>query len=116
MRLNDTSERVKVLLLKYPQYRDNDNKLIAHIMRDDMKKVLNKPPDYITGTEVLQLIADGSLTNTESIRRSRQKLQEHNPYLRGSKYKQKQASTTKFKQQLNELNTSNQTSLTIPNL
>jgi hypothetical protein len=75
-------DRVKALLEKYPHLRDNDNKLIATIWKQDLKNMgINLD---IATYNFLQLYALGELTNAETIRRVRQKIQEENPELRGT--------------------------------
>ncbi len=76
-------DRVKALLVKHPHLRDSDNKLIATIWkRDLMNRKLNS--NSITANTFLTFYSIGELTNAETIRRVRQKLQEENPELRGT--------------------------------
>ena len=78
-------EKVKILLTKYPHFKDSDNKLIAAYWFEELKiKGLN--PDKINVMDFLHLFADSKITNPETIRRSRAKLQEENVYLRGKNY------------------------------
>jgi len=76
-------DRVKALLEKHPHLRDSDNKLIATIWQQDL---LNKyfNPNEINANTFLRLYSNNELTNAETIRRVRQKLQEENPELRGT--------------------------------
>jgi len=76
-------DRVKALLVKHPHLRDSDNKLIATIWGMDLFNK-NLRPDDITGKEFLIFYSREELTNAETIRRVRQKLQEENPELRGT--------------------------------
>ena len=76
-------DRVKALLVKHPHLRDSDNKLIATIWKFDFLNMGLNPHD-INGIDVLTSYANSELTNTETIRRVRQKLQEENPDLRGT--------------------------------
>jgi len=81
MRINTQKELIIQLLNLHPHLRDDDNKLIATIW----KKELNS--NSHTALEFLQMYADKRLTNAESIRRCRAKIQELSPELRGLKYK-----------------------------
>lgn len=81
--MNEQYERVKEILINNPEAKDNDNLLLAMIWTDDLVK-----GEY-SSYEVLYLLSKGSLTNPESIRRCRQKLQEEIPELRGEKYNQR---------------------------
>ena len=67
-------EKVKQLLIDNPKLRDNDNLLIAYYLRD------------VYGLQNTFDIALMTKINIyESIRRTRQKVQETNPLLRSSK-------------------------------
>tara|TARA_R100000231_G_scaffold16870_1_gene17520 strand:+ start:2848 stop:3159 length:312 start_codon:yes stop_codon:yes gene_type:complete len=78
-------EKVKILLNKYPHFKDSDNKLIAAYWFEELKrKGLN--PDKINVLDFLHLFADSKITNPETIRRSRAKLQEEDSSLRGKNY------------------------------
>ena len=75
-------DRVKALLVKHPHLRNSDSKLTATIWQQDL---LNKGlGGYMTSREFLSFYADGILSNAETIRRVRQKLQEENPELKGT--------------------------------
>lgn len=82
MNLKKTKERVRRLLENLPDLRDNDNALVANIWWNDYKKIPNN--GEVLG--FLTLMSKGRLSNFESIRRCRQKLQELYPELRGDKY------------------------------
>jgi len=74
--------RVKAYLTKHPHLRNSDNRLIATIWKQD---ILHSRNLFLTSAnEFLSLYADGKLTNAETIRRVRQKIQEENPDLRGT--------------------------------
>jgi len=49
------------------------------------------------------MLSAGELTSTESIRRTRQKLQENNEHLRGYKYNKRMENQERIKQQLKEI-------------
>ena len=76
-------DRVKALLMDYPHLRDSDNKLITTIWKHDL---LNKGmnPKEVTAYDFLLFYSNDQFTNSETIRRVRQKLQEENPELRGT--------------------------------
>ena len=84
MKINSQKELINQLLRQYPHLRDDDNKLIATIWKLELKSSSH------TALEFLQLYADKQLTNAESIRRCRAKIQELNPNLRGVKYQGRQ--------------------------
>jgi SMC interacting uncharacterized protein involved in chromosome segregation len=76
-------DKIKYLLEKYPHLRDDDNKLIANVWYNEADKSLSTE-------EFLKLLSQGKLTNSESIRRCRQKIQEQNIHLRGKRYNYRQ--------------------------
>lgn len=86
MKISKTKSKVRNLLIKKPHLRDDDNKLIASIWYNEANIKMTK----ISGEDFLHLLADGKLTSSESIRRSRQKIQEDEPDLRGESYKKRQ--------------------------
>ena len=85
--LQKTKELVKSLLIRHPELRDDDFSLyMAAIAQSLRQKNL-----YTTEIQkVLRILntahKDNIIPNPESVRRSRQKLQEDEPDLRGQKY------------------------------
>ena len=88
--------RIENLLIKYPHLRDSDERLIANIWFQDLTILRSNKVD------ALQAYAEGKLTKAESIRRSRQKIQQHNIGLRGSNYKGRHAAQPDLVDQLHE--------------
>jgi hypothetical protein len=88
-------ERVLKVLLDFPETRDNDKLLTIHIWSEESS---------LSRTDLLGKFIDkfiaGELTNTESIRRVRQKLQEEHEMLRGKMYGKRR---DKQKEIVNEL-------------
>jgi deoxyribose-phosphate aldolase len=91
-------EKVTKLLTEYPHLRDDDNKLIANIWTSEMGG--SKYIKTITGFDAMHFIASSQLTSSESIRRTRQKIQEHNVTLRGKSYKNRKDNQDPIKDQL----------------
>ena len=97
--ITQTKERVKTLLQTHSHLRDNDPRLICNVWADDMQRI-NLHPRQATAEEfMLQFIA-GNITNPESIRRSRAKLQEEHKELRGKIYEQRHNKSEDIKNQL----------------
>ena len=88
-------DKVIELLEANPMYRDDDNKLIARIWFNECESY-----GCQTHTDLLKLLATGKLTFPESIRRSRQKVQEEMPSLRGLKYKARHEEAEEVKKDL----------------
>ena len=76
------------ILLKYPEYRDNDFKLIATVWLMEMGG--KEMAQTLTALDMLETFAKGHLSHSESIRRIRQKIQEQRPDLRGSRWQERQ--------------------------
>ncbi len=86
-------KKVRTILEKQPSTRDNDNLLIAMIWSSETKETFTD--------EFLKKLAYGELTSSESIRRTRQKLQEENENLRGDLYNERQRKGKEVSQTIN---------------
>jgi hypothetical protein len=75
-------QKIASILLNHPKAMDDDNLLQALVWKGEMTGNPN-----ISAMDFLRLYAAGSFTSPETIRRSRQKLQEEKEHLRGHKYK-----------------------------
>lgn len=80
-----TKEIIKKILLEKPHLRDNDNRLIAAFWYRELK-LQGVDLEGVTALDFLHKYADNKLTNAESIRRMRAKIQEEEPKYRGEKY------------------------------
>ena len=97
---NEQYEMVKELLTKYPDFRDSDAKLMAHVWRKDLDYKLN----LMSATDLLSAIAiDKNLSSWGSVTRYRREVQELNPDLRGTKYKEKQEKQEEVIQDIREI-------------
>ena len=84
------------LLTNKMHLRDNDQALIANIWwRELMAQGIEKSSAY----DFLKIFAEGKLSNPESIRRSRQKIQEEEPSLRGDNYYERHKEEDRFKRE-----------------
>jgi hypothetical protein len=80
-----TKKVIEELLVNNPHLKDSDNKLIAtYWFRELKNKGLD--PKEISAFDFLKLYADSNVSNAETIRRMRAKLQEEKPVLRGKVY------------------------------
>lgn len=97
---NEQYEMVKDLLTKYPDFRDSDTKLMAHVWRKDLWGRIN----LMSAQELLiNLAARSDLSSWSSITRYRREVQELNPDLRGTKYKEKQEKQDEVKAEIKEI-------------
>lgn len=92
-------DRVKTLLKENPRLRDADTSLVSNIWYREIKN-LGKNPNKISAFDFLSIHSEGRLSNSESIRRCRQKLQEEFPELRGQKYEARQNNKGNIKEDL----------------
>lgn len=79
----EIKQKVRSILELIPSTRDNDNELIATYWENELKHELIN----MSAETFLKIYATSNiLTNAESIRRNRQKIQEQNENLRGNNY------------------------------
>ncbi len=74
---------IEGLLDRYPHLRDDDQKLLASVWKYLLIKNHHLELENISGIQLLTIISQGALPNSESITRCRRKLQEINTDLRG---------------------------------
>ena len=96
-------QRVEKLLISYPHLRDSDEKLIANIWAQDVKSKQNSTIGSMSAKEVLTLFANKNLTSSETIRRTRQKVQEKNENTRGSAWKMRHKEEVDTRQNINKV-------------
>lgn len=77
--MKDLANRVKKLMEDYPAYRDNKNKLLAHIW-------FHESADINDVREFLVKMSEGKLSSFSSIDRAYRKILEECPHLRGPNY------------------------------
>ena len=87
-------DTVEKWLRKHPHLRDDDARLVANIWRTQTKGIDSKK-------EFLALLAKGKITPSDSITRSRRKLQELYPELRGKLWNQRQGKQEDVIDQIN---------------
>ena len=99
--IKDTKEFVLSLLLRYPNLRDNDNKLIAtyHLYEIGGKEKFQT----ISGYEYSKMVIDGKLTNPSNISRARRKLQETVPETRGEQYEKRKLKAKEVRNKIKDL-------------
>jgi len=87
MKIKKSKDRVKEALINHPRLRDDDNRLLANIWYAELKEInFNVLKNTM---EFLKVLSEGKLSNAESIRRCRAKLQELEPSLRGEMYEER---------------------------
>jgi len=81
-KIENIKETVKRILINYPDARDNDRLLIIKVWAEQEPKLRDGYDFRQFGVQFI----NGEFVDSESIRRTRQKLQESDPYLRGRSY------------------------------
>jgi len=89
--------RIEELLRTKQHLRDNDYRLIANVWSREV------PIPEMSAHKFLLKFAAGNLSNPESIRRVRQKLQEENPSLRGEKWRLRHAEAEVVRSEIRDL-------------
>lgn len=99
-KIKNIQDVVKDALIRYPKYRDNDNKLVAYIWWKHLKN--NNIPEDIIAMDFLQLYAKNELPQADAITRARRKVQEENPELRGELYYERHQLKEEVKNNINK--------------
>ena len=95
--------RVKHLLAESPRYRDNDQLLVARIWWEEMTAIgIN--PNVASAKQLMDLMVDNRLTQPDTIKRARRKVQEHFPNLRGIIRTHRMQKQDKVKENIRNLN------------
>ena len=97
----DTSVIVYALLKSVPKPRDDDFLLILRTWLEEMGPDID-PNIKQTFRALLDLYRLKTISNFESIRRTRQKIQEENPEVRGQRYHARQEQGELFRRQINK--------------
>lgn len=82
---DNVTDNVEKLLKDIPITRDDDSRLVATYYYYFQKRFVKDK----TAEEFLKTMAAGQLVSSDLITRTRRKLQEHNPELRGEKWKER---------------------------
>jgi len=90
---------VEKLLTQFPRLRDDDFKLIANCWHKEIKN----DPSIKTASDFLRVFSQGRLTHPETIRRTRAKIQEQTPELRGTNYNGRKIEGQQTKIEINNL-------------
>ena len=99
-KIKNIQDVVKDALIRYPKYRDDDNKLVAYIWWKHLKN--NNIPEDIIAMDFLQLYAKNELPQADAITRARRKIQEENPELRGQLYNERHQLKEEVKNNINK--------------
>lgn len=88
-KISRTKDRIIKLLTRYPEFRDNDERLIATFWHRQLLDA-GKSAELITGFEFLEIYSKNEiLTSADCIVRSRALIQQQTPELRGNKWNER---------------------------
>lgn len=91
---------VKLLLEKTPHLRDSDDKLVATIWYNQLGI---HELQRINGYDILKLISDGALIDSQSICRARRKIQEEHIELQGKNYKKRKSLQVEVRKEIHSI-------------
>lgn len=84
-----TKDEVERLLKQYPEYRDNDERLVATFWFNEIRRSAYKISNMNAMDFLYMYAANQVLTSADCIVRARAKAQELHPELRGEKWKER---------------------------
>jgi len=83
---SENENKVYKILYAYPKSRDNDMLLVAYVWKSELGANDVSDLDEISVRYLFKKMVSGEVTHFETIRRTRAKLQEKHPEVRGEKY------------------------------
>lgn len=93
--------QIRGLLLNYPKCKDSDEYLCATLWGFEVMRYYGTHDiETVSSKELLYLLMAGRLTHPESVMRTRRKLQEEHPDLRGKSYIERHKNVKKVKKDL----------------
>jgi hypothetical protein len=95
---HDVTENVTRLLTKYSRTKDDDMLLVATYYYTYYPNLVK-----LTAMDFLKKFAESKLVSSDLITRTRRKLQEHNPELRGTKWKERHHKQAEVKSDLRKV-------------
>ncbi len=94
------ADKVRQCLIDYPDLRDDDMYLLSMVWRSEIGEEAHAKSCFV----VLGMIARHEVSNFESVRRIRQKIQEEDPNLRGKLWgKRHKYAEKEFVQEVNQI-------------
>jgi hypothetical protein len=96
-KLKTLKEKVEILLTKFPELRDDDKLLVTKMWFYELKKY-EVEPTLMSAMQFFEIYQQNVLSNSDLITRSRRKIQEENPNLRGKTWdeRHKEGEETRF--------------------
>ncbi len=98
-KLNKVMDKVRYLLLTYPNTRDNDLRLCYMYWNRERTQDLTE----IKASEFLILMNAGGYTKESTIKRARRKINELEPLTRGKSYNNRKKQETEVRNNINKL-------------
>ncbi len=89
---------VASMLRRYPELRDDDEKLVTNIWYIEMQRF--GTPEKLPVTDFLALYQQGKLSTADVITRARRKVQETYPELRGNNWEERHKQSQNFRKNI----------------
>lgn len=99
-KMTKAKDRVQYLLEQFAHLRDSDERLISSYW---YYQIGADRFELMTAKDLLDMYINGKLTNTETIRRCRAKIQEQVPALRGNNYEVRKEEGGEFTHDVHQL-------------
>lgn len=87
-KIKTTTATIKEMLQIFPEYRDNDERLVSRYWYNELK-VLGKSVYQMTAFDFLKEYSTGLLTSADCIVRARANVQRQHPEIRGQTWKER---------------------------
>lgn len=97
-KINNLKEIIQQILTSYPDTRDNDRLLMLKVWAFENPRLRDDP--NFSFKQFGNVFKDGYYTDPESIRRTRQKIQESYYHLRGKNYKNRKNYSEEVRQEM----------------
>ncbi len=100
-KIKDMQVVVKELLEKYPTYRDNDRKLVAHVWMMQVGGERNMA-NIDLYSFMLQWVDNDDIVMPDTVTRARRKIQQEYAHLRGKTYSKRHAEEIEVRTNINK--------------
>ena len=98
-RIRTIQKLVEHLLIEFPETRDNDRLLMFKVWAEQNPKI--RTEEYLLWDFAKEFIEHSKFSDPETIRRTRQKIQEKNSNLRGSSYGNRHCLSAQMRKEIN---------------
>ena len=97
-KIKNMQDKVAFMLRKYPELRDDDEKLVTNMWYEEMSKWGS--PESLPTTDFLALYQQKKISSADIITRARRKVQEQYPELRGQTWEERHKQSQKIRKNI----------------